>query len=276
LSGDTKIRGLSPQEQAACLVAERVLGATAEPWDTDGRQAAVDAMLVLSHGRRAAFEITAVDAPSAIHLDALLAEDDFQWPAPGRWHWSVQVGSRADVPRLRQSYARLGLLCEDEAVERPEHLRRLHVRRGDQLDEDLLWLTEESSSTMFVHIGLPAVDGDHDRQTMVVPAGRGGSVDSDLVGLRAAVADMLDSTTMRRHVAKLARAEADERHLFVPIHRSALPYPVADGLWTGSSVPTDAPVLPDGVTHLWLALGLGRRVLLGDAHGWTQHHPYDN
>lgn len=115
------------------------------------------------------------------------------------------------------------------------------------------------------------------RETDNGDAGRPrGSVDRDLVGLRAAVADMLNSTTIRRHVAKLARAEADERHLFIPIHRSAMPYPVADGLWTGNSVPPDAPILPDGVTHLWLAPGLGRRVLLGDAHGWTQHHPYDN
>jgi hypothetical protein len=40
-----RLEGLSPQEKAACQIAERVLGAVATPWDVNGRPGVVDAML---------------------------------------------------------------------------------------------------------------------------------------------------------------------------------------------------------------------------------------
>ncbi len=60
-----RLEGLSPQEKAACLIAEKVLGAVATPWDVDGRQGVVDAMLTLPGGARAAFEVTALAAVGA-------------------------------------------------------------------------------------------------------------------------------------------------------------------------------------------------------------------
>ena len=40
-----RLQGLSPDEQIACLIAEHALGATATPYDVDGRQGAVEAFL---------------------------------------------------------------------------------------------------------------------------------------------------------------------------------------------------------------------------------------
>jgi len=68
-----------------------------------------------------------------------------------------------------------------------------------------------------------------------------------------ALIEVLAEPPMPRHLEKLARAEAYERHLFVPLHRSALPFAVADGLWTGTALPPEPPPLPAEVTHLWLA-----------------------
>jgi len=68
-----RFQGLSEQEQAACLIAERVLGVVAEPWDVGGRQGVVDAMLVYPTGRRAAFEVTALSGDGALQTVSLLA-----------------------------------------------------------------------------------------------------------------------------------------------------------------------------------------------------------
>jgi hypothetical protein len=152
----------------ACLVAEHVLGANAHAWDTDGRQAAVDAMLTLSDGRRASFEVTSLAAAGAMQTDSLLHRDGYAWPCPGRWWWTIHVGDVGDLPRLREIYAGVVLRCEAAGATRPEQLRwGLHER-----DPDLRWLVEESSSDMVGHPDVPYREGDLVREAMVVPSGR--------------------------------------------------------------------------------------------------------
>ncbi len=68
-------------------------------------------MLTLPDGRTAAFEVTSYDEDHGIQLDKLLGADDHHWPAVGRWWWTIQVGSRSDVPRLRESYERIVRVC---------------------------------------------------------------------------------------------------------------------------------------------------------------------
>jgi hypothetical protein len=266
-----RLKGLSRQEKAACLVAERVLGAVATPWDVNGRQGVVDATLTLPDGRRAAFEVTSLAAVGALQTDALLGRDNFGWPSAGRWWWTVQVRSPRDLPRLKASYASISLLCEAAGVTRPEQLWRGH----GSVDPDVAWLVGESSSTMWGHPDVATVDGDKVRDVMVVPAGRGGGVDHALTGLHQALAEAFAVPPMPKHFDKLVRAHAHERHLFVPVHRSALPFAVADGLWAGTDLPSEPPPLPAAVSHLWLAPELGRRVLLFTPDGWQQHHRYD-
>jgi hypothetical protein len=112
---------------------------------------------------------------------------------------------------------------------------------------------------------------------MVVPAGAGGGGDLSLAGLNAALSSALGTTHLRDRVQKLRSTEVDvaERHLFIPLHRTALPFPVTYGLIVGTVLPPAPPPLPQGLTHLWLAPQFGKRVLLGTADGWTQHQPYE-
>lgn len=117
-----RLVGLTRQERAACLIAERVLGATAQAWDVGGRQGAVDAMLTLADGRRAAFEVTALAGDRALQLEALLGATDFEWPRVGQWWWDIQVGSVRDLPGLQERYQRIIAFCEAQGVERPQHL----------------------------------------------------------------------------------------------------------------------------------------------------------
>jgi hypothetical protein len=107
------IERLPGQERDACLIAVRVLEAdAAEAWDVDGRQGAVEAMLTLQDGHRAAFEVTKLAADGALHTASLLAKDNHRWPLPGDWFWSIEVGSPQDLRRLKDTYQNIILICE--------------------------------------------------------------------------------------------------------------------------------------------------------------------
>jgi hypothetical protein len=107
-----RLDGLNPQEQRACLIAERVVNAVARAHDVGGAQGAVDAMLTLQDGRTAAFEVTNVAAEGALQTASLLARDNHRWPLPGQWFWSIEVGSPADLKRLRRCCEKIILICE--------------------------------------------------------------------------------------------------------------------------------------------------------------------
>ena len=126
---------LDRQEEAACLLAVHVLEAEeAEAWDIDGRQGAVDAILTLQDGRKAAFEVTNLGTESALKLAMLLAKDNHKWPLPGDWFWHIEVGSLEDLRRLKQCYENIILICEhaglgkcDDTVGDNQHCRVVSI-----------------------------------------------------------------------------------------------------------------------------------------------------
>lgn len=266
-----RLAGLKPQERAACLIAERVLGAVATAWDVDGRNGAVDAMLTLPDGRHAAFEVTTLAAGGALQTDSLLDRDDNSWPLPGKWWWTIRVGAPRDIPRLRDVYSKIILACEAAGVTDPRQLWRC-----GEPDADLRWLVEESSSHIVGSPTVPAVDGPKVRTAMVMPTGRGGFVAGSLTGLRPALEEAFIQSPFPRHFDKLARADADERHLFVPIHWSALPFHVSHNLALSEDLPTEPPPVPSSISHLWLAPQFSRQVLIWCHAGWKSHKPCDN
>jgi hypothetical protein len=112
---------------------------------------------------------------------------------------------------------------------------------------------------------------------MVVPEGRGGAVDHELAGLSEALDAAFKIGHMPRHFEKLQRTNADERHLFVALHLSALPSSVMLGLSSDELLPPYPPPLPDNIASLWLAPPYSRHVLQwARGNGWTNHYPYDN
>lgn len=123
------------QEQAACLLAVGVLeAAAAEAWDVRGHHGAVDAMLMLHNGRKAAFDVTNLAAEGALQTASLLAKDNHRWPLPGEWFWSIEVGSPQDLLRLKRCYQNIILICEQEGVAHPGW------ESTTSTDPDLQWL----------------------------------------------------------------------------------------------------------------------------------------
>jgi hypothetical protein len=254
---------LDRQEQAACLVAVRVLGAVeAEAWDINGRTGAVDVMLTLRDGRKAAFEVTNLAAEGALQLAMMLFRDR-TWPVPGDWWWTIEVGSVADLRRLKQCYENIIRICEHAGEPYPDR-----IASESSAHPDLQWLVYESSSVM---TGYPEQLVQHMRNpgAMAVPVAGGGVIDESLSGFADALREAFQSPHIVSHFDKLAKAVADERHLFIPLHGSALPFSISTELVFEDTLPPESPPVPDSVTHLWLAPAGSRRVLLWSRDaGW--------
>lgn len=258
-----RLAGLENSELGPCLIAERVLGCRARAWDVAGRQGAVDAMLDLVGGRTAAFEVIRLADQKDLQAEAIMRRDGYRWRLPGcRWGWSIRIDHPRHIPRLRGSAARIAQLCEAAEMQ-PEQLWQ-----AETVDPDIAWLIEETASTMH---GTPTPRRGDDGWASVLPAATGGAVDETLSGLAAALAEAFTRTPFPAHFAKLARTAAHERHLYVPVHWSALPFPVSCGLMFG----TQPPPLPQPVSHLWLDPQYSRRLLLWSPAGWSEHDPYN-
>lgn len=229
---ENRLERLTRKEQAASRIAERALGAKADPWDVEGRQGAVDARLTLPDGRIAAFEVTAHAAASCKPTHCWGGTTN-EWPSPGQWWWSIQIGSvkgaAAPARHLRGRRPSLRSAC----VTRSEDLRRLLLAP----DPDVDWLAMEALSSMQGHPDVPAKDGAKIRHTSVVAREGGGGVDHALAGLRKALLEALQEPNLARHLNKVANAGCDERLLFIIIRLSALPYAVLDGLAFGDRLP---------------------------------------
>lgn len=179
----------------------------------------------------------------------------------------------SDLPRARAAFQAVVLWCEANGVTQPHALRL-----SDLLPPDVSWVASADTVRMIGHPDIPARKGDKVRSAQVMPGGVGGGTDRTLEGLRDVLATALSTTHLRDRVAKLrstSEISVAERHLFVPIHLTAFPFPIIDALIVGTSLPPTPPPLPPSLTHLWLAPSFGRRVLLGTAEGWAQHYPYD-
>lgn len=263
------LQSLDRQEREACLIAERTLGAVAEAWDVGGRQRAVDAMLTLPDGRRAAFEVTNLAAKGALYTASILARDNHTWPHDGRWFWTINVGSAEDLERIRKVYDKIILLCEAANEPCPEN----SIGWDPAADPDLRWLVQSSKSSMWGAPDTPA----EGRGAMVVPAAGGGSVDESLSGFATALGKAFQTRHIEPHFRKLAEADADERHLFVALHDSVLPFSLTSGLTFGKMLPPESPPVPDFITHLWLAPAYSRRILLwSSTKGWDNVFPYQS
>jgi hypothetical protein len=261
-----RLRGLDRQEQAACLIAESALGAVAHAWDVGKRQRAVDAMLTLPDGRIAAFEVTNLAPEGALETASWLDRDNYKWPLPGKWWWTIEVGAPKDMRRLKKVYEKIVLLCEAQNVAYPER-----IGWDPSADPDLQWLVQ-SSCNMIGHPELGPEKGAH-----VVPLSDGGSMDDTLAGFSDALTEAFeaDKKNIEKHFRKLENAQADERHFFIMLHTRVLPFRIFSVLLFDDPLPQEAPDLPAHISHLWLAPNFSKRVLLWSRPGgWQNIFPY--
>jgi hypothetical protein len=270
------ISQMRPQEQAACDIAVRMLDAArAEAWDVPPRHGAVDVMLTLKGGRTAAFEVTNLAAHGALRTASLLARDNHSWPLPGQWFWHIEVGPGADVKRLKGCYQNIILTCEAQGITDP-----YYDQRGwdPTANPDLRWLVQGDSKCRMMGHPVQLASTMTNPHAEVVPAGSGGPVDDSLPGFAVELRAAFDAAPhIQSHFEKLAReTAADERHLLIPLHDTALSFTLTSGLAFANQLPSDPPPVPPSITHLWLAPAFSSRVLLWrQSEGWRNFFPYN-
>lgn len=107
------------------------------------------------------------------------------------------------------------------------------------------------------------------------PAGPRPPLDAALATLPDAVSALLEEPHVARRAAKVARvARVDERHLFVVVGEGGLPGALYQRLAAPvGDLPALGPVVPDGLTHLWLATAWPGSAVLGwdRIMGWRLH-----
>lgn len=224
-----RLQGLDPEEQTACLIAERALGATATANDVPPKQGEVDAFLDYPDGRRGAFEVTklATDGGDSLQLESLLERDGHGWPLPGKWWWTIKVGHPRDLLRLPDIYAKIILDCESAGVREP---RRLPLAA---IDDDVRWLVEESSVRMQGYPDVLAADGHRTRRATIDRFSTWGGSEENYSQLDEALSTAFNTTNIQRHLVKLRRTEADERHLFLILGVYDLPFSLFGALASG-------------------------------------------
>lgn len=264
-----RLSGLSSSEKFAAIAVERATGALAVPHDVGGRQGAYDFSLKYQDGRTGAVEVTSHAGPGQRQLESLLGRDDFKWENPGNWAWWVELIDPADIPYFREIYSYIIKLCEKYDVVSPDML----PWRVQSKDSALKWLSTRQIQ-MRGDPDLPAADRDCRRPVYLRPPGGGGAVDEELRGLDGAISELLTVESVARRIPKVSNADVDERHLFVAVDTSGLPFPVSCALLGRvKSLPTNSRlVLPERLTHLWLAPRFSA-VLLGwtEDGGWRSH-----
>lgn len=249
-------------ERFARAVVERVTGAKVTR--TDHRRApagTVDGRLDYPDGRTGALEISTLGLPSEFELEARIKRLDGRLPMPGRWKWMVNVADPKELPRIQEIYAKAVRTCEAHDVTSIEELPATALGR----DPDLVWLRDESTTRLF---GIRLPEGAQDSSGYVdlgyrpVIAGWRSGPDQIVAGVNAALA--IDPLAKR--VAKLVRAEGDERHLFLRVTFSGLDEAALARLILHSVAPEEVdaihgePDLPAGIGHLWLLTGWGQQV----------------
>jgi hypothetical protein len=150
----------------------------------------------------------------------------------------------------------------------PEHLSELAGERSEV--DDLL---RQGVRANAVTTAASHMDPAGSRVYFVLPA-MGGFSGRGLASLPDELTETLRIPKVQSRIRKLAASESEERHLLLIVRPSAFSWPVYEGLAFGGPLPTEAPLLPDGLSQVWLLSGLqAGGVIRGiSGRGWYRDH----
>ena len=205
LAHDVAVSDLARRaEDIASHLVSHALRAEVKRFDVEGRQSAVDFMLLWPDGRRGALEVTLVTDPRSSGWQGMAAKEGWRWPAPTGWEFRLH-GEDMPYRRARHAVLKAVEICDLVGVDGMEQLSPDIVASAPELE----WLT---------------VIGELRRTTskpgvVIFPAVRTEFVEAATADFADLVEEWLHLPHMPRHVDKTRSAAAfDERHLFlVPV-----------------------------------------------------------
>ncbi len=229
-----------PEEKYAFNVVGRVLGVEVEPFDIEGRQGAVDALLHYLDGRCAALEVSSIGPQDEARILNFLDSNGIRRDIVGLTQlWSVYL-PKTFRPRDLPSIDAALLECERSGF------GSLSQGLFDEKLRDLLIL---GVSADVITMPQPVADP----RAYVQVRGVGGGGGEGIQPLPGELAEHLRAPGMRENIEKLAASGFAERHLFLMVRPSAFSFPVYDELSSDGTLPAEPPQLPEGLSEVWLA-----------------------
>lgn len=230
-----------PDEDTAFAIVTKVLGVEVDPYNCDGRQNAVDALLRYPDGHEAALEVSSLGPEAEAAITSILRKLRHQRAVEGiRRTWAVTIPRDfppADLGKLdgEREAASLDLLYAGNGAEAGVREARKWVDAG--LRADVVTVSEDQPPRVWLTLdGIPGtVDG----------------AEHLLAGLAVA----LSSGKMQSKIHKTGALGHEERRLFLRVRMSAFSPGVTDNIYFGGPLPSDAPQLPGGLSQVWLCGG---------------------
>lgn len=225
----------------------------------DGRtQRQVDLWLFEGQRLVGAVEVTRLGDEAMFQADA--ASGNVYWRIPAaRWAWVLNYDAETDFREVRKHVPSLIQVCEANGVRDPDQLP------PDSVDPDALKWYEGSSAELF---GVP--ESTRSGVVDVLRSGFGGAVNEDLEPLVPWLESQFEGK-LRSKLKKLTSTGLDQRHLFVLVDETSMPFSLFDPLAFGNVVPADGPGRGSGLTGLWLAPSWGGTILVWDRDvGWRR------
>jgi len=247
-------------EFMAGRVVARLTGDRVVLQDDGSERAMPDVRIERADGRSGYLEVwTDTDEASAA-MQAELYERGrgvpLIWAAPSlRRVWSVTVSGATDFRRLERDLPSV-LLAMEDAGETDETVRVVVEQASRQVPYmgELLRLG-------VVHVSSRPPRVDEAGMIRIHPDGITGPGELSWEPVLRWVGEILASPRLDGHRRKLAAQQSDERHLFLGVTVSS-PGAVYFALIDHPGVPSVAPTLPDGITHLWIMEWRGERCLI--------------
>lgn len=234
-------------------------------WADDGHQPGqVDAWLHLPEGGRAAFEITTIVDERAAEVERLACGT--RTDTSLAWAWHVEVFSTTNVKEMNKHLPTLLRACEATGATDPDHLDRHAPELLGAVPEAQRWYDRSAVCAT----GLPAAK--RTGRVDVMPGGFGAAVDEQLTDLARWLDELWTTPLLERHLEKLTRTDAAEKHLFLWLYDSGMPAEILLGLTGDFTLPGFLPPPPPAITSLWLATRWKVPVLRwSKGRGWGCH-----
>lgn len=252
---------------AACIQAA-LPGTVADPYDDNSLPRMHDFDLLRGNIRFGACEVTVAADPEVIELWKLVNGNHKRWIEPdlcGGWFLSLSPTCR--VKQLKANLRTVLMAMESQGVHEAATDHRTGPPRFDFVFRELGVVRAQQGPTDYPGSVYFTVKRPMEQCGGFVPT------------TGNALAEWLSTWTktpeQAHNVTKLARAGAAERHLFVLFPGfSPAPFQVTIPLMDPDGpLPTVAPELPSGITHLWTMslYDTGDLFAWNTADGWTRY-----
>ncbi|SDT05029.1 hypothetical protein SAMN04489751_3612 [Brevibacterium sandarakinum] len=241
-------------EQIAAHLVGHATGTKAIPYDTNGRQSAVDFLLDWPDGRLGALEVTLIVEAESIAWQGLASKEGWLWPAATSWEFRT---SRVNFPykQTRRVALRAVELCDQWSVDSPA-----------ELPAEVL--ADEQGLIQFLADNIGNLRRTHFRPGIrLYQSTRAEFMDAAAQDFGQVVESWHQQPHMGSHIEKLKKDPAvSERHLFLVAVDEALP---ARYFTDDFNAPSVVPKGFSGVDAIWVWSNFWHRYLRCQDKTWT-------